>query len=458
MSAFLRDAADALAGGGRVAGLPEGAAAWAVARAVRGPTWAVLPTPEEADRFTRALAFWLGEDVPTRVLPWPADDLPPYSGVSPHPGHVRDRIVALDALRRGERAVVVAPAEALLERVPTPEVMAPAVVEVTPGRTLPRAALLGALARFGYLSAAVVEDPGTWAMRGGIVDLWPTGEPTPIRIDLFDEEVETVRRFDPVTQRSGVVLPGVRILPVRLWLPDPAAVERLARATAAAAGTNRDARALRQRVLETLGSRLAFAGVEDWIAGLHPVAGPLDHNPRGAPPASVIVVDADRAAEAVQELAGRAIARWSDLESDERPLVPPEDRFDPPDTLLARLRAATAVETLPVTDPERPALDLRVLHNADLTVTGGDLAPFAAHVERWLEEGWRVALTAPGRVEVERLLALLAPHGLHPEEVHQRDPDRLRAGRVSLLAGDLPAGFRAPEDRLVVVALADLVS
>ncbi|MBN1334682.1 MAG: hypothetical protein JXB39_01845, partial [Deltaproteobacteria bacterium] len=437
MSAFLAHAAATLARGGRVSGLPEGAAAWAVAQSVRGPTWVVLPTPEEAERFARALAFWLDAGGPAssdrvspachrvRVLPWPADDLPPYSGVSPHPGHVRDRIVALDALRRQEHAIVVAPAEALLERVPEPDVLAPAVLEVTPGRALPRAMLLATLARFGYLSAALVEDPGTWAVRGGVVDVWPTGEPTPVRIDLFDEEVETLRRFDPATQRSGVVLPALRVLPARLWSPDAAAVERLAEATRIPAGTQRDAMALRRRVLETLGSRLAFAGVEDWIAGLHPVASPLDHAP-----STILALDADRMVDPVEDLAQRAAARWSDLGCDERPLVPPEDRFDPPDDLIARLEGAPGLETLPVEDPDRPTLVLGVQGTADLAVTGGELAPFVAQLGRWLEDGWRVALVAPGRADAERLLALLAPHGVQPEEVAHRDPDRLRAGRV----------------------------
>ncbi len=433
-----------------LAGLPSGAAAWVLARAVRAPGWIVLADEDQVERFARALAFHAPAGVSVHV--YPGDDLPPYAGVAPHPRRVARRLRVLDAMQRGEPWLVVAPVEALAVQVAEPSMLAAARLELAAGDTIERRALRERLDLLGYQVAVQVEDPGTFAVRGGVVDVWPVGEDEPARLDFFDDEIESVHRFDPDTQRSGDAVHRVRLLPCRELLPDKAAVQRLALHTRSVVLDDRDAATLRRRVMDTLRNRLSFAGIEDWIPALHPVGSPLDHRAG----AEVAVVDPDAVALAARDWIRRAHKRWEDLARDERPLVHPSERFADADRLVERLLEGYGLLPVAIDDankgPDQNVPTIAALANNDLVVDRGNLEPVAQRIQGWLDEGWRVGITVTGSAGAERLHALLEPYGLQPVDAPGRRPEDLEPGRLGLLFGDLPTGFRAPIDQLAILS------
>ena len=434
----------------RIAGLPEGAAGWLLARGLHPPAWVVVSDADQLERTARVLAFHAPAGV--QVLTYPGDDLPPYAGVAPHPRRVAQRLRVLDAMAQGRAVLAVAPVEALAVRVMHPDILAGACLALRPGSTMERKALQRRLDLLGYQVAVMVEDPGTFAARGGVVDLWPAGHDQPVRLDFFDDEIESLHRFDPENQRTGTALRELRVLPTRELIPDRDAVQRLAIHTRALAANDRDAATLRRRVMETLRNHLSFAGVEDWLPALHPVCSPLDH---GAD-AEVAVIDPDATALALQAWLGKAHQRYTELGADERPLVGPGERFEDHATLVERLARGYALLPVAIDDADSGSLGsvptVAALANKDLVVSRGDLEPIAQRVQAWLDEGWRVGITTTGSAGAERLRALLQPHGLDPLDAPTKDADDLQPGELALLFGDLPVGFRAPEDQLAVLS------
>lgn len=177
----------------------------AVARRERGLV-AVVSDARAMD----ALRLDLDAFLPAPSLPFPAWPRDSQRAGPPDPDVLSARVHVLQqaaAARRQEKAraplVVVAPFAALVQEVPSPAVLDASALVVRPGEEHPLSGLLEHLALSGYVRTGAVEAQGEFAARGGVVDVWPWGASTPVRIDFFGDEVESVRALDAATQRSG---------------------------------------------------------------------------------------------------------------------------------------------------------------------------------------------------------------------------------------------------------------
>jgi transcription-repair coupling factor (superfamily II helicase) len=163
----------------------------------------------------RALAFFAPD---VEVLEFPAWDCLPYDRVSPHPGVVAQRMTALARLARvkgRERpAVALTTVNAILQRVPPREVIARQSLSAAPGNLLPMAGVTQWLELNGFNRAATVREPGDYAVRGGILDLFAPGMAAPVRLDFFGDTLETIRSFDPETQRTTEELRALDLVPM----------------------------------------------------------------------------------------------------------------------------------------------------------------------------------------------------------------------------------------------------
>ena len=163
----------------------------------------------------RALAFFAPD---VEVLEFPAWDCLPYDRVSPHPGVVAQRMTALARFARvkgRERpAVALTTVNAILQRVPPREVIARQSLSAAPGNLLPMAGVTQWLELNGFNRAATVREPGDYAVRGGIVDLFAPGMAAPVRLDFFGDTLETIRSFDPETQRTTEELRALDLVPM----------------------------------------------------------------------------------------------------------------------------------------------------------------------------------------------------------------------------------------------------
>jgi transcription-repair coupling factor (superfamily II helicase) len=250
-----------------VSGAPEGFDARLIHEALAkagGPVIHVARDDKRLAATRDALAF-LAPDVP--VLTFPAWDCLPYDRVSPNPDISATRMATLAALAHGVpgRFVLLTTLNAAMQRVPAREVLRTAAFTARVGHRLDEAALRQFLVRMGFSQSATVTEPGDYAIRGGIIDLYPPGEAGPIRLDLFGDQLDGARRFDPATQRTVEKLSVVELAPVSEVILDDAAITRFRqnyRIEFGAAGTD-------DPLYEAVSAGRKHAGMEHWLPFFH---------------------------------------------------------------------------------------------------------------------------------------------------------------------------------------------
>lgn len=215
----------------RISGVTAPVRALAIAAAAKrlsdGVVLFVVPTDAEIDTSCADISFFLsvlegsaGTVVERQVLPFPSTQVDPYRGFQPHLKVASARARVLHALATGSARVVVASAAALLTRLPEPASILLSSCEVKPGVDIDPHELANTLVLGGYEPADPVDAHGEFARRGGIFDIFPAGEELPIRIEFIGDMVESIRRFDPGTQRSIETLDRFGIVPVREGAPE----------------------------------------------------------------------------------------------------------------------------------------------------------------------------------------------------------------------------------------------
>lgn len=189
---------------------PGSATALALAQiASSAPLLVITPSTASAQRLEQDLAFY--STVP--VLPFPDWETLPYDSFSPHQDIISARLRTLKQLQDGVRGIVLVPINTLMQRLPPVEYIAGRVMTLQTGAKLHRETFRESLSRAGYRAVETVYEPGEYAMRGAIIDLFAMGMDEPIRIDLFDDEIDTLRHFDPSNQRSTDKLDRLELLP-----------------------------------------------------------------------------------------------------------------------------------------------------------------------------------------------------------------------------------------------------
>ena len=411
----------------------------------------VAATPEEADVLRRELRFHLSDELRpgglvSRVLPLPADDVRPFDGLSPSPDVLRARIVALAALATGEPVVAVTSARGLLQRVLPPAELLGARVRLAEGVILDPKELMGKLVDAGYLTVARVDEAGTAARRGGVVDLWPIGLDHPVRIEYFDDEIESIFAMDPESRRGSGRVSEVVVLPAKEALVSPEGLARAMELTNHAVHHMGGGQATRRRVLQELKSGIWFPGAEDYLPALHEVV-PLLSYVGG--PEQVVVVEPRRVFEELAIFEQLARNRWNTTPVEERAVVRPVDRYEGAEAVRHTLERSPWLQALATDCPDYGARD-----NEALRIREAELGPTVAKLKAWLEDGVRVALVTDSHARAERLSALLQPHGLVPRPLER---GRFASGaNAAVWVGDLPRGFHAPRSQLAIVTADEL--
>jgi transcription-repair coupling factor (superfamily II helicase) len=389
------------------------------------PLVAVVRTEDEAHRLADDLGAWLTSGS-VRVLPERA--ALPLERALPEHDESAERLEVLAQLGgRSRGLVLVAPLLALVQRTLSPAQLAEGSVSLALGERIAQRVLLTALVSGGYDAAVEVSGVGEFAARGGIVDVWPPGAAEPIRVELFGDEVESIRSFDPMTQGSRRRLERATLLPASEFLP-PGGWESLAAA----------APPLRSEALEADLARLEQGDVaeaaETWAALL--TATPAaDHLPAGA---HLALTDTDELRAIARELDLQAVTRRGGLvEAGELPADWPLP-YDALSTLAAlEARATESLEEQAATDAgyaTAPALPGR-----------------AERLGPWLAElaaaGNRILVTTD---QASRVGELLAESGLQVAAGAELREAPL-AGAIGLVHGTLSAGFaHAPSSLLVL--------
>ena len=431
--ARLAEARRALADFGRVAlSGPGGPARGLLALLVApSPVLLVVPREKEVDELARDLQTLAPEaGLPGTVLAFPAPGPPPYRGLPRHADASLRRAATLLAMRRSGVTAVVASPAGLLRPSLAPHLLETRVLSLRVGDEMTPEILVEALDEGGYLREDPVTAPGQVARRGGILDVFPSDRDQPVRIEFLGDTVESLRQFDPETQRTTAPLEELTALPLSDVFPTRSVLARL--------------RPLLEERFPPSRERAAF--VESLERGLLPdglvellplVPGATVPAWEYLPPGPVAVLEPELVRQEAEAFLDRA-REDRQRRGGELALLP-EEGLVPRDALLARLGAAPALEVREV-DPEERGLpivarpvaryagDLRRL-SADLRAGGGTTVLFLGN---------------PGRAD--RLQDVLREDGLAVGD----------GTRVLVRVGALSGGFELPGAGLTVLGDGDV--
>ncbi len=428
--------------------VPEAARALFAATVVRAgarrPVLLAVPTGNEAER----LAHDLGQYLPPEMIEWfPAWETLPFERVSPGLETMGRRLRVIWRLRTGGDqlpAIVVAPVRALVQQLgPHVEDVEPIILR--PGARLDRDELVERLVSVGYRREYQVEARGEVAVRGSIVDVYPTTSDHPVRIDLWGDEVDRLSHFSVADQRSTDDVADAWVFPARELLPTPEVRERAA-ALLASEPWGREQ-------WDRLAEGQTFDGMESWL----PWLSAEEHLLPDLLPADALVALfeprrlRDRAQELLDEeesLGNTLAATWgANLEREQPRLSLPFDR------LLAHTRAG-AVPVLAT--PDRPETEALGATAFDPVV--GDTEALARRLTGLRADGFRVFIAAEGRGSADRISHLLADEGVTVDPIERVDDNSpvLRNPGVHVIVAPLDHGAVFAAAKLAVVAEADL--
>jgi len=250
-----------------VGGAPEGFDARLVLQEVEaraGPVIHVARDDKRMAAMAAALDFF-APDMP--VIRFPGWDCLPYDRVSPNADISATRMATLATLVHGapQRFVLLTTLNAVTQRVPPRDVLREAAFAAARGERIDEKALRDFLVRMGFSQAPTVTEPGDYALRGGIIDIYPPGEAGPVRLDLFGDVLDGIRRFDPGSQRTTDTLQKIELAPVSEVILDDEAIRRFRqnyRIEFGAAGTD-------DPLYEAVSAGRKHAGVEHWLPFFH---------------------------------------------------------------------------------------------------------------------------------------------------------------------------------------------
>ena len=447
----------------KVWGAPEGWDAFLLAQRRReyaGPVVHVTRDDSRMARLAEALAFTMPE---AEILRFPAWDCLPYDRVSPNPVLVSERISTLARLLeppKGPR-IVLTTVNALVQRVPPRATFAGASMDLTVNGTVQPEKLALFLEANGYGRANTVMEPGEYAMRGGIIDIFPSGETDPVRLDLFGDTIESIKTFDATTQRSVAPRKALSLRPVSEVPLGKESISRFRTAWRELFGQD----AAKDPIYLSISDGRRHPGMEHWVPLFHPtMENLLDYLPDAA-------VSLDHQSQEVLEarlemIADHAQARKSvprDGEVPYRP-IPPEMLYLDRDGWDEMLSFGPCTAFTPFGKPDgasgvdgggRPGPVFTTNRAVAQPVNVFD--QLRGQAERWTAEGRRIVVAAWTRGSRERLANLLREHKF--KDVAAEDSlaaiRRKPAGSVSLITLGIERGFVA--ERLALVSEQDLL-
>jgi len=413
---------------------PRGRARWhqlhgsarslAIAEAVEADSrpWLVLARDaRELDQLRAELGFFLGQGPgktaksARQIHALPDWEVLPYDVFSPHPDIISERLAALAELPRLKTGVLLAAADTLGQRLPPRGYVDGRTFNLAVGDRLEIEPLRARLVESGYASVSQVSAPGEFALRGSLFDVYPMGTQTPLRVDLFDDEIEAIREFDAESQRSGASLKQVRLLPGRELPLDAESVK----AFRLRYRKRFEGDPTRSVIYRGVSDGLAPPGIEFYLPLFFDSTDTLlDY----LPPDTVVCAPSDIGG-AIERAAAVIAERHEERRHDiERPVLAPGELYLSPTELDARLGEFTRVDyesfkvetglaandaghNFPTASPQEWRIDLRAEK---------PLAPLAAFIEQF---PGRVLLAADSAGRREVLLEMLRTTALTPAGV-----------------------------------------
>ena len=453
-----------------LAGVPEGLDALAIADAARlsGPKGLlhVARDDQRMSALAEALAFFAPD---LEVLRFPAWDCLPYDRVSPAADNLARRLATLaklaNASKNDKPRLVLTTINGVMQRVPSPQTIAAATFHATPGNVIDIARIQEFLQVNGFSRASTVVDPGDFAVRGGIVDFFPPGTSEPVRLDFFGDTLESIRSFDPETQRTTGTLHQLTLEPASEVLLNEATISSFrSRYAQAFGGVD-----LNDPLYESVTTGRRYQGMEHWLPLFHDKLVSLaDYMPLAA--ISLDHLAEEAAISRRDQIAEYYNARKQALKEQSFGAAPYKPL--PPEALFltdADWKAITAFRPhfvlSPFEVPESSGTRVQSLHGkqgrsfaAERAETGRNVyEAVRGHVNGLKADGKRVIFAAWSEGSRERMETILRDHGITPivASANWTEAAARPADMVGSVILGLETGFETPD--LAIIAEQDIL-
>jgi len=369
----------------------------------------VVPGDVDLEQATEDVTFFLASleglsasAADRAVLPFPSHEVDPYRGLAPHVGVTSVRARALHAIASGTARVVVASAPALLPRVTAPDRLLRASIDLRQGHDIDPVDLAELLVDAGFSREDPVDEHGEFAVRGGIVDIFPAGDALPVRLEFAGDTIESMRSYDPSTQRSTVAVDRLVVIPLRDVLGD-------------------DRRAT----------------LFDYLALAHDAHVVVSERDEVDAQAVRLIEQLERSYEAIST-AGRSAGPT---------LPPPGELFADWQGVAARLAQATTLSQLGLDDQPH-------VRSQPAVAFHGRLADWVADVRRQRESGGTTLFAAATAGRAERTIELLKEYEVLAAPVERSEEARYAS--VLIVQGSISQGFRLPDADVQIYSEADV--
>ncbi|HVB38136.1 MAG TPA: transcription-repair coupling factor, partial [Vicinamibacterales bacterium] len=431
-----------------ISGLSAPARSFYVAAAAQQHTeeFVLLVLPSDADLseavadvrfFFSALEGASAGDVERTVLPFPSHEIDPYRGLAAHLGVTSARALALHAVVNGYARVIVTSGAALLPRVSPPERLMAASIELKPGLDIAPTDLADLLVDAGFTREDPVDQHGEFSIRGGIVDLFPAGDARPVRLEFIGDTIESVREYDPATQRSIAERDQVLVVPLKDRFGEGPPAGRLAASALGASIFDYVRRSRSARVLVAEREDVE-AQVATFLQGVQRSYDDAVARERLRPVQRASLRDAEhpRAGVGPREHEEEAVAAPAELFVD---LQEVQHWLDGGARLEMLETGASSTRHIAC----QPAVEMR-----------GRISGWIAEIRRRRDAGDTVLFVAASAGRAERIVELLKDYELLGVSIDQSEGAQFAS--VLVATGLLSHGFRLPDASLQVYAESDV--
>jgi transcription-repair coupling factor (superfamily II helicase) len=431
---------------GQLYGAAQSLAVAQAANSHPGLVCVVTASANAADRLERELHFFSPDLNLRRFGDY---ETLPYDAFSPPQELIAERITTLAALAHGRVGTLIVNAQVLLTRLPPREFIGARSMSVRVGERLDRQLLTEKLVGHGYLHVEKVVGRGEFAVRGSLLDIYTSGADTPVRIDMFDDEVETLRIFDPGTQLTTGETKQIEILPAREFPFDTDAI----RGFRERFRDNLPGEPSRSNIYRDISDALLPAGIEYFLPLFFGTTSSLlEHLP-----ADTLYVFMGEALAGLDSGWALVEERYAQLCGDiERPLLAPETAFWSPDSLRIELEGVRSIQIF--------GRELATSEDK-FTVNAGTSHPLSSArseeqdpIARWLDADGSartlIVTSSPGRREI--LSELLRGRGLSPVEASGWQPFLAGQQPLNIAIGELEDGLALPGQHLKIITAEQL--
>jgi len=432
-----------------------------ISRLVAGPLVVVLPTMKDVDIFLGDLSLFVGAAPEEAAALFPPYNILPYKSVSYHAETSAKRIRTLYAMLEGRMPkIVVTTVDTLMQRlIPKDEMNAYADLLMV-NEEVDRGELVANLVAGGYVRTSIVEEPGDFSVRGGIVDFFSPYHDDPVRVEFFGDLVDSIRLFSASNQRRKGSLGEAVLLPARETILRRENLEgvvgRIRRAAADAGVPLEEVKNLVGRVKAEEGG----SSVESLLSLVYPTLDTfMDYLPSNA---LMVIPDPDGVRRSRDAFLQRVAGNYELAQKGNRLTVEPGQLFLDKEGLAAHLSSCRVLEYTMVStasSEEKRSLTLSISDHSTLTaelktrptMEDAPLKPLVDRLESLRREGHLTWILCSRESQVERLLELLKPYGIEPPVGAYNREASVRGGALRIAVGHLSTGFFWPDAGLAVI-------